>query len=635
MAVLGVLTAAEYHSPHDIAAAPDGARLVISDHTGGQAIIAGADGALARRVDLRGRPGHAAWAPGGDALYVAEYGAWSVAEIDPASGEVRRRITVGRYPRGLAASDRHLVVANSGVHTASIIDRSTGTEVTRVPCLNTPWGVAMSRDGALAVVGNALPRGDARSNAQAAALTVIDVVAGSKLADVRLPTGSINLHGVAISPDGRWAYVVHSLGRYTLPTTQLERGWVMTHGMSVIDLQARQHYATVLFDTMTEGAADPWQIALSDDGATAWVSLAGVHQVARLDLARFHDLLAGTADADALAGIPDSAPWYRIKEEGAARAELVNDLSAMHQGGVLQRFSIPARGPRGLARLRDDALAVASYFSGEVLILDGDSLEVAHTVALGTQPAETDERAGERLFYDAEQCMQHWLSCASCHPNTRADGLNWDLLNDGIGNPKNTKSLVYSHRTPPVMWTGVRKDMSQATQKGFMFIQFRVMAEQELEQVRSYLRSVPLAGSPYLVPAEGAKLSCSVCHHQGVKRDLPAKHMAIDGQLSAAAQRGLKLYRSDETDCMRCHPGPRFTDLKSYDVGTRHQVDRRDTWDTPSCYELWATAPYLHDGSAATLEDMLGSLNREDKHGKTSHLSEQQLADLAAYLRSL
>jgi cytochrome c peroxidase len=54
------------------------------------------------------------------------------------------------------------------------------------------------------------------------------------------------------------------------------------------------------------------------------------------------------------------------------------------------------------------------------------------------------ERAGqslERLFHDATIGHQSWQSCASCHPDGRAGGLNWDLLNDGIGNPKNTKSV--------------------------------------------------------------------------------------------------------------------------------------------------------------------------------------------------
>ncbi|NQT91693.1 MAG: hypothetical protein HQ559_02950, partial [Lentisphaerae bacterium] len=83
-------------------------------------------------------------------------------------------------------------------------------------------------------------------------------------------------------------------------------------------------------------------------------------------------------------------------------------------------------------------------------------LKRLRTIALGPKRKLTAVRRGEMLFNDADMCFQKWQSCASCHPDVRTDGLNWDLLNDGMGNPKNTKSLFLSHKTPPVMITGVR-----------------------------------------------------------------------------------------------------------------------------------------------------------------------------------
>ncbi len=63
---------------------------------------------------------------------------------------------------------------------------------------------------------------------------------------------------------------------------------------------------------------------------------------------------------------------------------------------------------------------------------------------------------------------------------------------------------------------------------------------------------------------------------------------------------------------------------------------RRPTRSTrPTLVELWRTAPYLHDGSAATLRDVLTTANQDDQHGKTSHLTADQLVDLAEYLLSL
>ena len=58
-------------------------------------------------------------------------------------------------------------------------------------------------------------------------------------------------------------------------------------------------------------------------------------------------------------------------------------------------------------------------------------------------------------------------------------------------------------------------------------------------------------------------------------------------------------------------------------------------FDTPSLRGVWHTAPYLHDGSAPTLRDVVVTHNPTDRHGHTSHLSEVELQDLVAFLLSL
>ncbi len=85
------------------------------------------------------------------------------------------------------------------------------------------------------------------------------------------------------------------------------------------------------------------------------------------------------------------------------------------------------------------------------------------------------------------------------------------------------------------------------------------------------------------------------------------------------------------------HPqGGLYTDLKHYDVGTHNQTDKPgETFDTPTLVEGWRTAPYLHDGSAATMREVLVERNPSDRHGRTSHLTPDQLDALTAYLLSL
>ena len=96
------------------------------------------------------------------------------------------------------------------------------------------------------------------------------------------------------------------------------------------------------------------------------------------------------------------------------------------------------------------------------------------------------------------------------------------------------------------------------------------------------------------------------------------------------------MFDSAETHCATCHKPGLYTDLKSHDVGTLSSSDKPgDLFDTPTMIEIWRTGPYLHDGSAATVREVLSEHNKSDRHGKTSHLTPQQLDELAAYLLSL
>jgi len=200
------------------------------------------------------------------------------------------------------------------------------------------------------------------------------------------------------------------------------------------------------------------------------------------------------------------------------------------------------------------------------------------------------------------------MSCATCHEGGRVDGMNWDLLNDGIGNPKSSRSLVWSYKTPPMMSLGVRGNVEEAIKAGFIHIQFHEPEEATLKAVQAYLGSLEPEPGPRLLPG---------------------------GQMSDAAKRGEALFQSEETGCAKCHPAPLYTDLKTYDVGTKGELDRTAGFDTPTLIEMYRTRPFLHDGSAATLREALVDRNAEGKHGKTTQLSPQQIDDLIEFLLSL
>jgi cytochrome c peroxidase len=116
--------------------------------------------------------------------------------------------------------------------------------------------------------------------------------------------------------------------------------------------------------------------------------------------------------------------------------------------------------------------------------------------------------------------------------------------------------------------------------------------------------------------------------------------------LSEAAQRGREIFLSSETQCASCHSGPFFTDSRPgaaaeiirHDVGTGNDDPGEkmgSAYDTPTLLGIYRTAPYLHHGQARTIAEVLTTQNKDDKHGKTSHLSAEQINDLVEFLKAL
>lgn len=289
-------------------------------------------------------------------------------------------------------------------------------------------------------------------------------------------------------------------------------------------------------------------------------------------------------------------------------------------------------GPRALAFV-GNKLYVANYFSDTLSVIDVDEASrvgdrrsdaerepgkallascptgatSVESIPLGPRRDMDPVRKGDFYFHDGNLCLQGWQSCSSCHPNeARVDGFNWDLLNDGIGNPKSTRDLVWAYKTPPAMFLGVRTNAETAVRAGLKFILFTNAPEEVASSIDAYLKSLKPAPSPYLVR----------------------------GKFSSAAQRGKKIFRS--VGCADCHVPGIFTDLKAHEVGTRRTFDGpKDIFYTPTLIEVWRTAPYLHDGSAATMRDVITTRNANAEHGATKDLSEQELNDLCEYVLSL
>ena len=589
--------AADYLSPADLDLCGDGAKLLITERTGRQlAVFDTATDKILQTIKLKEQPTGAAVSADGRKFYVTVGVApGSVLIIDAASGKIIQSIPAGHSPVAplLSGDGRKLYVCNRFENAVSVIDLDIGKKTTTIPVRRDPVAAAITPDGRYIFVVNHMPDGRSDAKYVASKLSVIDTSTDTIVDTIKLVNGAEGMRGVCVSPDGKYVYATHLMARFQVPTTQIERGWINTNAISVVRVADRKLLYTVLLDDITMGFANPWAIKVSPDGSMLCVSAAGGQEIRLIDLA------AMTAKIDqTVASMGDKAAPMHLNTH--------NDLSFISD--ISRRIALPGNGPRALV-MTGTTIYLAEYFSdslAKVVLTPAGNKPVVTSIPLGPEVPLTPERRGEIFFNDASLCFQKWQSCASCHSDDgRMDALNWDLLNDGIGNPKNVKSLLLSHQTPPVMALGVRDKAETAVRAGLRYIQFAVRPEKDARDIDAYLRSLKPVPSPKLV----------------------------NGKLSQAAQRGEKIFQS--AGCVQCHPPPLYTDLHSYDVGTGMGQDAGKKFDTPTLIEVWRTAPYMHDGRATTIFNVIKMHNPYDKRGKTSGLTDEQIRDLAEYVESL
>ncbi len=611
----------KYLGPCEVVASKDGATLFVLNVDARQvAAVEAAGGKVVRSMALPAMPTGLCLSPDGAKLYVTCAAPQGTVQIlDVASGQVQGTIAAGHYATAPVATPdgKRLYVCNRFNNNVSVIDLEARKEIARVPAVREPIAAAITPDGKTLVVANHLPNDRADSYDVAASVTLIDT-ATNQATSLRMLNGSTSVRGVCVSPDGKYAFLAHILARYQMPTTQLERGWMNTNAMTIVDIPGKRLVNAVLLDDIDLGAANPWGIGITADGKTICVAHAGTHEVSVIDAAAMFDKLA-RIPAELKPGETPKPYDDRGSYSSLTQADVPNDLAFLV--GLRKRVRLQAmniwgtapegpivNGPRGLAIVGQKAY-VAVYFTDQLAAVDlSPKADKAVTIfPLGPTVELTKVRRGEMFFHDANLCFQHWQSCASCHPDARVDGLNWDLMNDGIGTPKNNRSMLLAHKTPPNMWEGVRPTGEAAVRSGITHIQFAVRPDEDAQAIDEYLKSLQPVPSPYLV----------------------------HGQLSESAKRGQALFNSERVGCAKCHPAPLYTDLQMHDVESRGQYDRRNEFDTPTLIECWRTAPYLHDGRYTTIKQLIKEGKHGRKFGEVEKLTEQEIDDLVEFTLSL
>ena len=467
---------------------------------------------------------------------------------------------------------KHIYVCNQFQNTVSEVDPAIHQVIRSVKVLREPKSALFSKDGEYLFVTNFLPAQRADVDYVAACVSVIRMSDFTKVKDIQLANGSNALRGICMTPDGKYIYISHNLGRFTVPTSQLQQGWMNTSAFSIIDVAKQEFIGAVVVDEPERGAAGIWSIVCNDE--TLFITHSGTHEISVID---------HKAMLDKFLNYPN-------------KSMLDYDLRFLYV--LRKRIPLEGNGPRKMI-MENGKLYIPTYFADILNIVDAQTCEIA-TVNLNPDREESAENKGERYFNDASHCFQNWQSCNGCHPgDARTDGMNWDLMNDGVGNSKNCKSLLFSHPTPPSMISGIRETAEWAVRAGFKFIQFFDITEEDAVCVDAYLKSLRPVPSPYLV----------------------------DGELSDLAKEGRKIF--EKLNCTECHSGPYYTDLKMHRIG--EDIEFEKGWDTPTLREVWRTAPYLFDGRAATMEEVF----EIHKHGIDKKVSKKEIKALTEYVNSL
>ena len=543
----------------------------------------------------------------GSRAYVANRGSDNVSVVDLTVSTVITQVPVGNRPYGVVVSptgDR-LYVAEQGVDQVRILDTTTFETVDTLSVADRPSGLAISDDGRTLYVTHLLTNTitviTLRPHAIYLPLILKSSVAGnpgfaSRVSSVQRPAFNLQslvsniplwpdsnlVHSIVLSPDRRRAYIPHT--RSNTSNRALTFDTTVFPLVSLIDLTTQQHLVGQQIDLGTldpPGVGLPFDAAFTPDGGEIWVLNAASNDISVIDLTG-HQLVAHIEVGD---------------------------------------------NPRGIVLSPDGRTAyVNNTLAGTVSMVDTSAYTVTSVITVTDIPLPPTLLNGKRLFHtsdDPRLARAQWISCNTCHFEGEQDGRTWFF---GFAGPRNTTSLLGMIQTYPLRWSG----------------EWDESADSEFAIRKENFGSGLIAGAMncLLFPPD----CVSQPPNQGRSYDLDALALFLDGleaprspyPLNAAAQRGQAIFSRPSLSCLTCHAPPLYTDQRRHDVGTA-TVDEKigPAYDTPTLKGLYDSAPYFHDGSAATLQDALTRPSPGSEHDLRARLTEEEMADLVAFLLAL
>ncbi len=530
--------------------------------------------------------------------YVSNQWANNVYVIDLQNLHIIDTIQTGGGPAGMdiSADGEYLYVANTYANNISVIDIESRIETKRLHAGNFPTNIAVSPNSDFVFVASqrTVPT-EFRTEPQTE-VTILNA-RSNRVKERKYFNSAHIMEGIAITPDGEMTITTLVRPKNLVPSAQIERGWMINHGIGIILKDGKT--AQLLLDEPNAFYPDPYGLVIHPSGKYAYVSHSGMDVVSVIDLEKIREIVTEATEDE-------------LKK-------FANHLGLSSEY-VIARIPTGAN-PKGLTISPDGKYVyVIERMEDRVSIIDTEKLEVTNFIDLEGPGRITVTRKGGQLFNNAGHTFHNQYSCYTCHPDGHEDGLTYDLTGSGR-NLTNVQTLRDLNGTAPFKWIGTNQSVYK--QCGMRFSMFVTRTE---------------SFSPEDLDAVVAYIMRELTHPPNLNR-LP------NGELTEAQKRGKEIFeRTMTTDgreipekdrCITCHDGPNYSNFKMADVGTLKEYDSPTMFDAPNLNNVYESAPYLHDGSAVTLEEIWTKFNGHDQHGYANDMTKDQLNDLVEYLKSL
>ena len=526
-----------------------------------------------------------------------------------AAGRVESQLVVGRGAGQLvfdAERERAFVADRMGdrivVVDTSVVVREVGAW--RTPA--EPFGVALTPDRRTLLVTTSADR----------TLVALDTSTGAERWRVPIAPGA---RGVSISPDGRYAMIgsiargsvefVELTGEHRVATVPYElrcsrcEGSNHARGTGTVMFLDAHHAVATLQRSVPEVLIEATQHRYGGGRrppVTQHVTLFTLPADASPTIVQ--QLYEGVHQARAVAWDPRHHALYVAGHGSDELGQYANITGTGTADAALGFLTATDRcGPDGLALADNGDLLAWCAFSRRVLRLashaDLGAAKLTETAPLVESAYTPEQHAGFMRFYgtSVEVAFDRSLSCSSCHLEGLTDGLSWRIEAQELQTPILAGRLA---GTQPFKWDGSDKTLGASIASTVRRLGGAGLSKLQTAELEAYLLALPRPRVPTRDPA--------------------------------AIARGKALFEGD-AGCSGCHDGADFVDNTTHEFAGSSL--RRA--DTPSLVGLASSAPYFHDGSSPSLDDLLAGGGTANDMANLSQLTDQQRADLRAYLETL